>query len=141
MSNELELKLKEAQKMRDQHVADMGSDYSAQAMDRLAALQKMVAAAEEDLRRSTEVNTTTEAVGDMCVVTLVQGGKNDRCVEVPANGNTLADLINSIDMSVSGLTFKRRMGPGVTSEIANPEEFVLEAGTHEIFVTPKVVGG
>ena len=139
MSNDLKLKLAEARKLRDEHISSMGNEYSAQVMDRLAVLQKMVASAEQNLELSNAPAPEVEEQ-EMCVVTLVQGGKNDRCVEIPAM-TTVSELVNSLGMDIKGLSFKKRLGPGVTTEITAPEESVLGPGQHEIFVTPKVIGG
>lgn len=137
-------KLEEAIKARDEHVQNMGEEFSQTNMDKLSALQKAVATAKNELENAaTQPDNTTDqestSASGMCVVSLIRSGKSDRVVEVPEDTN-VNDLMNTLGWPTNDFTFKRRVGPGQTVEITNLST-ALGNGDHEIFVSPKVAGG
>jgi Tfp pilus assembly protein PilX len=144
---ELKNNLDEALGQRDAHVKEMADTFTQQNMDRLNALQRMVADAKAAFEKAEALTAAGEGVSEnitssdeeTCVVTLIRGGKNDRCVEIPAN-TSLADLMGTLGENPTGLTFKKRVGPGQTAEITNLGN-KIGPGQHEFFVTPKVAGG
>jgi len=150
---------------RDSFVANMGTDYSRSNLDRLQALQSAVNEAQSRLESATNSNgtngsggvngggnisfaapsTSTVSAADMCVVTLIRNGKSDRCLEVRTD-STLGDIVSTLNTQEGGwdirsLTFKRRVGPGQTADITDPNSTVLGEGPHEIWVGNKVAGG
>ena len=143
----LKKQLEEATANRDSHVSEMADSFSQANMDRLNALQKLVAEAKANVERAGTAESAPQeeaADEDMCVVTLIRGGKNDRCVQIPS-GTSMQDLLNTLGQTESGwdatgLTFKRRVGPGQTAELTSLAG-KFGPGNHEFFVTPKVAGG
>jgi hypothetical protein len=141
----LQQQLDGAVEVRDAHIANMSDEFSQSDMDQLAALQRMVADAKQSLTESAKPGEVVAEDGEVCFVTLIRGGKSDRQVEVPVN-TSVADLVGTLNEQEGGwdthaLTFKRRVGPGTTSEVNDLSACKLGPGDHEIFVTPKVTGG
>lgn len=138
---QLQLQLDEAIANRDNHVQNMGEEFSQSNMDKLSALQKAVANAKNALETAEAAPAVQETQSDsgMCVVSLIRSGKSDRVVEVPQDTN-VNDLMNTLGWPTNDFTFKRRVGPGQTVEITNLGA-ALGNGDHEIFVSPKVAGG
>lgn len=147
LTERLQKELEEATSNRDTHVSTMAESdsFSQQNMDRLNALQKLVADAKIQIEKAEVVSDTPEdAVDEMCVVTLIRGGKNDRCVQIPT-GTSMQDLLTTLSETesgweASGLTFKQRVGVGQTAEMTSLTG-KIGPGNHEFFVTPKVAGG
>lgn len=143
MSNKetLTTNLETALQARDEHVQNMGEEFSQANMDKLSALQKAVATAKTALEaaEAAAAEPVTESTSGMCVVSLIRSGKSDRVVEVPEDTN-VNDLMNTLGWPTNEFTFKRRVGPGQTVEITNLAAS-LGNGDHEIFVSPKVAGG
>jgi hypothetical protein len=133
--------LDQAVSQRDSHLKSMADDFSQTDMDRLSALQKLVANCKltVEAANSTPEEPTEEAASNDAVVSLIRSGKSDRCVQVPAD-TTVADLMATLDWTVTDFTFKRRVGPGQTVEITDLHQ-KLGAGEHEIFISGKVAGG
>ena len=136
----LEAELSQATQTRDEHVANMGNEFSQANIDRLSALQQQVAAAKAALEEAQSA-PAQESLGntDMCVVSLIKSGKSDRVVEVPSD-TSVDDLMATFGWPTNDHTFKRRVGPGQTIEITNLSS-PLGEGNHEIFVSPRVSGG
>ena len=144
MSTEtLKAQLEEAIKVRDEHVQNMGEEFSQANMDRLSLLQKNVASAKAAVETAEAAAaapaTENMANTDLCVVSLIRSGKSDRVVEVPTD-TSVNDLMNTLGWPTNDFTFKRRVGPGQTVEITNLAA-TLGSGDHEIFVSPRVAGG
>jgi len=142
MSTEnLQEQLDSAIKTRDEHVQNMGDEFSQANMDRLSALQKAVASAKTALETAAAAAAAPAVEGntDLCVVSLIRSGKSDRVVEVPTD-TSVSDLMNTLGWPTNDFTFKRRVGPGQTVEITNLAA-TLGTGDHEIFVSPRVAGG
>jgi hypothetical protein len=141
----LKTDLEETTTQRDAQYKELAENFSQPAMDKLSALQKMVAtktsALEEAEAKEAASSMSSEAKGDaeFCVVSLIRSGKSDRCVEVPAH-TSVADLMHSLSWSTDDVTFKRRVGPGQTVEITDLSQAV-GPGEHEIFIAQKVAGG
>ncbi len=156
----LQEQLNSATTARDSFVASMGNDYSRGNLDRLQALQQQVNEAQSRFDSATASNgsngsngvayaTATPqanvAAANMTVVTLIRNGKSDRCLEVRADA-TLGEIVGTLNTQEGGwdirnLTFKRRVGPGQTADITDPNNATLGEGPHEIWVGNKVAGG
>ena len=135
----LEETLNELTKTRDEHVSNMGDEFSQANIDRLSALQQQVATAKAALVSAQQAPEELAGDTNMCVVSLIRSGKSDRVVEVPTD-TTVNDLMNTLGWPTTDHTFKRRVGPGQTVEITNLTTG-LGDGDHEIFVSPRVAGG
>lgn len=160
-ANYLQEQLTSATSARDNFVASMGDDYSRGNLDRLQALQQQVNEAQTRFASSSTngsngsngtpavslAPTGAEGVASasMCVVTLIRNGKSDRCLEVRSDA-TLGEIVGTLNTQEGGwdirnLTFKRRVGPGQTADITDPNNAQLGEGPHEIWVGNKVAGG
>ena len=129
---------------RNDHVGQMTDSYDPRVMDQFQALQRAVSDAKSRLEAAQSAANEAPAVASdatMCVVTVAQGAKMDRCVEVPV-GTTVAALLDTLGISHSSdVSIRKRIGQGQTAEITNPSDSKLEEGNHEIFLMRKVVGG
>lgn len=117
-------------------VAAMQSQYSPSHLEEFKALQETLKGLQAQLEAA---RSTAGGAIETTTVNLLRGGKSDQAFEVRV-GTTLGALIDQLGWD-GDLSFRRRVSAGVTEVINNPEEFVLEAGEHELFVTHKVAAG
>ena len=136
-----EKRYREAVEARDAMLSSIGNEeFSQSNMDAMKALQLAVREAKDAMDSAAKQAEAASTSSETCTVTLIRGGKADRNVTVPV-GTTMADLVHTLGWGGDPLTYKRRVGPGQTSEIADLAGTELQAGDHEIFVTPRVSGG
>ena len=147
----LEDQLNQAIAARDNHVANLGDNYDATAMEQMAVLQRRVSEARSALEQAraraaapapTVVTTTTSITSgsNSAIISLMAGGKGDRRVEVPV-GTTLAQILQEIGWDSTSHAFKRRVGPGQTADLSEGLRYVFGPGEYEILMVPQVRGG
>lgn len=126
--------LMELQKEQQELTAALRRDYSQETIAKLAALQTRLREAQKAEDAKADVSAEDASI------TLIRGGKDDQTLVVPA-GTTLAAVLDQLGWSEQGFEFKRMLGAGLTEQVKSAKTAVLGAGVHEIFMSPKVVGG
>ena len=122
------------QKEQQELTAALRRDYSQETIAKLAALQTRLREAQK--AEDAKADVTAEDAS----ITLIRGGKDDQTLVVPA-GTTLAAVLDQLGWSEQGFELKRMLGAGLTEQVKSAKTAVLGAGVHEIFMSPKVVGG
>lgn len=122
------------QKEQQELTAALRRDYSQETIAKLAALQTRLREAQKAEDAKADVSAEDASI------TLIRGGKDDQTLVVPA-GTTLAAVLDQLGWSEQGFEFKRMLGAGLTEQVKSAKDAVLGSGVHEIFMSPKVVGG
>ena len=122
------------QKEQQELTAALRRDYSQETIAKLAALQTRLREAQKAEDAKADVSAEDASI------TLIRGGKDDQTLVVPA-GTTLAAVLDQLGWSEQGFELKRMLGAGLTEQVKSAKTAVLGAGVHEIFMSPKVVGG
>jgi hypothetical protein len=128
----LESKLRE----RDELSAKLKKNFDSATIDALTALQKEIRTLQNAQAKTAGASTD----GETATITLIRGGKDNEQVVVPA-GTSLESVIAGLGWASAGMEYKRIVGPGVTETVKSPKAEAFGPGTHDILVTPRVVGG